>query len=392
MAPVKRVLLPFLLLVPSVAACGDRDAAAEVRAAAAERVVPVRTTPARLGSVAREETVSGIVEPLRRVFVNSQMAAEVVAVLAEEGDAVRQGQVLARLDDRQLRAELAGAEAAHEAAEAAYERAEQLRTREIITQAEYERERTAYAAARARLDQLRTRLEFAVIRAPAAGVVTERSVEVGNVVSPQTRLFTVDDVSTLVVRVRVSELDVVHLRRGADVEAALDAYPDRRLTGRIRRIFPSADPATRLVPVEVALEGEGARLARPGFLARVDLRLEARDGVVVVPPSAILPRDGAEVVFVVEDDRARRREVRTGLVGEERVEVLEGLAAGEVVVVDGHRGLSDGAPVRASATSGELETGETRRAGEASGSGGGAEASGTGDGVEARGDTGTAEP
>lgn len=345
---------PAALALALAAACGGREAA-EARPNGEERVLPVQTAAAELGTVARTAAVSGAVEPLRRVFVNSQMSSEVVAVRVEEGDAVRAGGVLARLDDRQLQAELASAEASYEVAEAAYRRAEQLREGEVITQAEYDEERTAYAAARARLEQLRTQLEFTVIRAPASGVVTERAVEVGNVVSPQTRLFTIDDISTMVVRVRVSELDVVHLLSGTEVGVVLDAFPDRPLTGRIRRVFPSADPDTRLVPVEVAFEGEGARLARPGFLARVTFRLEAREGVILVPSEATLSQGGRESVFVVEEGRAYRRPVTTGLVAEQRVEIRDGLEAGDLVVVEGQNGLRDGAAVRVVSAGSPLE-------------------------------------
>src|SRR5690606_36567165 len=161
-------------------------------------------------------------------------------------------------------------------AEAAYERAEQLRRSQVITIGEYERDRTAYAAALAQLDQLRTRRGYAVVRSPLNGIVLEKRVEAGDVVAPQTQLFRIGDVSTLVVRVPVSELDVVELSPGASAVMIFDAFPARTFTGRIRRIFPSADPGTRLVPVEVALDEAGAGVARPGFLARVTFALGAR--------------------------------------------------------------------------------------------------------------------
>lgn len=348
--------LAAAVLFLTAAGCGDRDASGAPNPEE-ERTFPVHTATAELGSVARAATVSGAVEPIRRVFVNAQMSGEVIEVRAQEGDAVAAGAVLTRLDDRQLRAQLASAEAAWEVAEAAFSRAEQLRAREIITQAEYDQERTAEAAARARLEQLRTQLEYAVIRAPVDGVVTERAVEVGNIVSPQTRLFAVDDVSTMVVRVRVSELDVVHLAAGAEVEVELDAFPDTSFGGRIRRVFPAADPATRLVPVEVELRGEAVRLARPGFLARTTFRLERRDGVVLVPVDALLSQRGSQTLFVVKEGRAQRRTVVTGLTGEDRVEIVEAVAAGEEVVVEGQNGLRDGAAVRVVSSAAPLEGG-----------------------------------
>jgi membrane fusion protein, multidrug efflux system len=259
---------------------------------------------------------------------------------------VREGQVLARVDDRELAAQEASAEAAFLVAQAAYERAEQLRSSQVITIGEYERDRTAYAAARSQLEQLRTRRGYAVVRSPLNGVVLEKRVEAGDVVAPQTQLFRIGDVSTLVVRVPVSELDVVELSPGASAEMIFDAFPSRAFSGRIRRIFPSADPGTRLVPVEVALDDAGAATARPGFLARVTFALGARSGVRLIPASALVSGTGGQAVFTVEESRAMRRSVQTGLTSEGQVEVLSGIEPGDTIVVTGGNTLRDGAEVR----------------------------------------------
>lgn len=306
----------------------------------------VEVRPVEIGRIARAVTVSGVVEPIRQVAVNSQLSGALLSVNVEEGDEVREGQLLARMDDRELRAQLAAAEAAFEVARAAFERAEQLRDRKVITLPEYERERTAYAAAKSQLDQLRTRVAFAAVTAPITGVVTQKLVEAGDVVGTNARLFTLADVSTKVVRVGVSELDVVELTVGDEVGVVLDAFPSRSFRGRIRRIFPSADPATRLVPVEVALEGEAATLARPGFLARTTFALNERDNVLLVPASALVRGTTGEAVFIVENGTALRRNVTTGVTSDGRVEIITGLRAGDQVVTKGNTTLRDGAAVR----------------------------------------------
>jgi membrane fusion protein, multidrug efflux system len=306
----------------------------------------VETAAVETGSIAREIEVSGTVEPLRSVGVNAQSAGALVSVNAEEGDYVQRGAVMARLDARELEAQVASARANWEVARDAFARAQQLRERQVITQAEFDAARAAEAAARASLDQLRTRIGYTVVRAPAGGVVTEKLVETGAVVGAQTKLFTVAEVSTLVTRVGVSELAVGSLRVGQSARVMLDAYPGQRFEGRIRRIFPAADPATRLVPVEVALTGEAARAARPGFLARVAFALGARDGVLLVPASAVVGQAGAQQVFVVVNGKAERRTVETGLSSEGRVEVVSGLREGEAVVVTGSNNVRNNADVR----------------------------------------------
>jgi membrane fusion protein, multidrug efflux system len=314
---------------------------------AGSRVQVVEVQRAARGSIARQSTVAGVVEPLRVIGVNSQLAGAVTQVVVQEGDRVRAGAVLARMDSREIQAQLASAQATYDVARAAHERAGQLRERRVITLPEYERERTAHAAAQAQVEQLRMRLEYATVRAPVSGIVTEKRVESGDVVGNQARLFTIADVSELVARVGVSELDVVELSQGDRVGITLDAFPNRELNGRIRRIFPSADPTTRLVPVEVAFDAPSAQLARPGFLARVTFDLATSEDVLLLPVQAVLGAQGAQTVFVVDgENRAQRRPVTTGLTSRGRVEIVSGLSDGDPVVVIGNSNLREGMTVR----------------------------------------------
>jgi len=309
--------------------------------------VAVEVAPVESGRIARAVTVSGNIEPLRVVGVNSQLAGALRTVTVEEGTVIREGAVLATLDDRELAAQLASAEAAYQVAESAWQRAERLRERQVITAAEYERDRAAHAAAAAQREQLRTRLGYATVRAPISGVITIKNVEAGDIVGVQNELFQIADVTTMVVRVRVSELDVVQVRAGDTAIVMLDAFPGQVLRGRIRRVFPAADPTSRLVPVEVALTGPDADVARPGFLARVTFALGAKENVLLVPASALVTdATGSQALFVIEDSQAHRRAVKTGLTSEGRVEVVDGVQAGEVVVIRGTNNLRDGATVR----------------------------------------------
>lgn len=340
---------PFVFTLAALlalSACGGDGEAAPASQRPGGPVPPVEVAKVTRGSMSRSSTVTGAVQPLRQVGVNAQLAGVLTAVLVEEGDMVSQGQVIARIDDRELAAQVRAVEAQLRLAESTFERSEQLREAQVITAAEYERDHANLEAVRAQLDQLRTRIGFATINSPISGVVTERRLLTGDAVAPQTRLFTVADLGTLVVRLPVSELDVGSLRAGETVNLRMDALPDQMFRGRVRRVFPTADTSTRLVPVEVVLEGEGARLARPGYLARVSFTLDERENAMLVPVNAVLGTAGAEAVFVVEEQQATRRQVITGLRQNDRVEILSGLADGDVVIVAGHNTLRDGARVR----------------------------------------------
>jgi len=165
-------------------------------------------------------------------------------------------------------------------------------------------------------------------------------------VSPQTRLFSVAETSTLVSRVMVSELEVPLLRAGAMVDVSVDALGGARVQGRIRRVFPSADTITRLVPVEVALTGSAINQLRPGYTIRSTFRLGARENALLIPTRAVMGPAGARTVVIVRQGKSERRIVRVGPDIDGKTEVLEGLTLGDSVIVAGQALLRDGATVR----------------------------------------------
>lgn len=345
-------LLVMLALSVTAGGCSsstsaERAGSGGARGGRGAQAVPVAAAEAQPRDLSRTVTVSGPVEPLRTVQVHSLAAGTIELVPVEEGTRVRPGQVLARLDDREVTAQHARAQAVLQGAEAEFHRAEQLRARELNSVADLDAARASFHTARADAELWSTRLDFTRVTAPIAGVVTVKHVERGGAVSANDPLFEIADDATLVVRVRVSELDVVNLTPGGQVSVQLDAYPDRRLSGRIRRIFPSADAQSRLVPVEIALGPPPAGVAiRPGYLARVELSVESRRGVVAVPAAAVGVSEGRPYVYVIEADTLVRRPVDTGLTASGWVEVTRGLASGERVVSSGHMNLRPGATVR----------------------------------------------
>lgn len=324
--------------------------------AVVERVVPVAVVEARPRDLARTVTVTGPVEPIRTVAVNAQTAGIVLRVLVEEGDRVRGGQLMAELDARETAAQLERARAILTNAEAAFERAQRLQASGLVTEAELDGARSAFQIATADVELWGARLAFSRISAPVSGMVTAKHVERGSAVSTNQAMFEIADDSLLVVRVRVSELDVVHLEPGTSVTLRLDAYPDAHIAGRIRRIFPSADAASRLVPVEVALGRAPAGVeVRPGFLARAEFALAGREDVLAVPASAVGVSGAGPYVYVVEADTLVRRTVATGMTATGWIEVTSGLETGDRVVSSGHVNLRQGTPVRV--TEGSTEEG-----------------------------------
>lgn len=347
------------MLLVAAAACGTDSASANPGGAASGRGPNASRGPGGNGQpspveiatvdrvrMVRTSLVTGQLAPLRVVGVNAQANGALINVSVEEGSRVREGQMLAALDARELEAQLEAAEKNLIFARSTAERSAQLFRQQVVTAAEYERDQAALAAAEATVTQLRTRLSFTRIVSPISGVVTQRFVQAGDVVGGQARLFTVADVSTLVTQLPVSELEVPMLREGANVNVAVDALGGRTVPGRIRRIFPAADSVTRLVPVEVAIEGAAARELRPGYSVRVTLQLDERPNALVVPTRAIVGASGSQSVYVIKEGRAERRRVRVGPDTDGVTEVFEGLVAGDTVITTGNALLRDGATVR----------------------------------------------
>jgi len=177
-------------------------------------------------------------------------------------------------------------------------------------------------------------------------VITERSVETGDIVSPNQRLFTIADVSTLVTRVQVSELEVGALSPGQEVKLTVDAVPDVQFSGRIRRIFPSADSTTRMIPVEVALTGQSTSRLRPGYTARTTFHLQSRNDALLVPVRAVQGGAGSQTVYVVREGKPARQPVRTGAEVDGRVEIVDGLKVGDTVIVAGATEVREGGSIR----------------------------------------------
>jgi len=294
-------------------------------------------------------TISSEVVAYRRSYVASRISGLIEEVNFEEGDRVREGDVMARLDTRQQRIELRNARVALEEAQDIKERTEKLYESDAVARAELLTARRNFEQAESEVDKLELQVEFGAIRAPVDGVVTARLIEVGNNVSVNERVFTVANMDLLVVRPGISEMNLTGLEVGQQVDVSLDVYPDQTFQGSIRRIFPSVDAESRLFTVEVELfQSEGGPIIRPGFLARIHFATDDLRDVLSVPIEAITERDGQNVIFVLneEEDRVELRSVDLGTQQDGYAVILGGLEEGETVAAANLDALSDGSEVR----------------------------------------------
>ena len=309
---------------------------------------PVLASTVGAQDLSRSITLSNPIEAIRVVDLAARTNGVVTEVLVEEGDPIKVGDVLARIDVAEQRAELARAQAQLQEREANFERFQQLKDRDYIDAASFEAARAELAIARSDVALWQTRVDFGEVTSTVNGTVIDRMIEPGEAIASNGVLFSIADLSTLVVRLGVSELDVGQLQVGQDVSVIIDAL-DRNQTqiGQIRRIFPAADPTSRLITVEVALPKTDAANIKPGFLARVELVVESFEDVIAIPAIAAGQRDGQAYVMVIDEDMTlSARPVELGVSRGVMREVISGLEVGERVVPSNPSELNAGDLVR----------------------------------------------
>ncbi|HEY5789251.1 MAG TPA: efflux RND transporter periplasmic adaptor subunit, partial [Gammaproteobacteria bacterium] len=336
---------PLLLAALLLAACQPADDGTPAKGGKRERQPQlVETVAVQSRAIAHAVTRTGTLRANRVVQLFNQEEGQVAALPFSEGDQVAAGTLVARLDDTLLRAQLDKAEATRRQAASDLKRLQSLKQRAVISDDELNRAETALQVADAEQALLRARLGYSTIRAPFDGIVAERKLEPGDVAPRFTHLLTLYDPGSLVIEATLSELLLAQVAAGDRVPVRIDALGEATFPGHVVRIHPTIDPRTRLGTLEIALDDPPPG-ARPGQLGRVALTLPA--SVRRVIPYPALRRDTqGEYVFRVAEGKVRRVAVRSGLLLGDEVEIVEGLADGEPVVLRGFLGLNDGTAVR----------------------------------------------
>lgn len=311
---------------------------------------PDPTTPVRVATVAAREAApavagTGLLVAERMVTLRSEVAGLVAAVAFEHGDRVEAGRVLVRLQDAEAQAAVAEAEAQATLAEADLARVRALAERQNASRADLDRAVAEAALAQARVARAREGLRRTRIAAPFAGVVGLRAVVKGDWLQPGREVTTLVDPASIAVDLAVSERDLPLLAAGMAAEVSVDAMPGRAFAGRVAFLPPALDAASRTGVVRVAVVDADPAL-RPGATARVVLRGRSAPALRVPTQAVLTTAKGSAVYVVGAEDKAVLRPVVTADRDVDSLRIVEGLSAGEQVIVDGLVRLRPGAPVR----------------------------------------------
>jgi membrane fusion protein, multidrug efflux system len=307
--------------------------------------IPVEVAEARAGSVSSYIGATANLVAENEVQVLAEIQGRVSRFHFEEGSRVSRGTVLVSLvsDEEQILLDKATARA--ENARASHERAIELAGADLLSRTDFDKTAMERRVADQELAEAQYRLSRTVIRAPIAGVVTIREVRNGQNVRPGDPLYTITDLDSLIADIYLPEREAMALTRESAVRMTAKADPSLQFAARIQRISPVVDRATGTVKVTVeASEVPGS--IRPGAFVQVDIVKQTRPAAIVVPREAVIRELQSAHLFVAEEGKAVRRDVKLGIEESELVEILEGVRAGEQVIVAGQGGLKEGAPVR----------------------------------------------
>jgi len=324
---------------------GDKSADEKDAKAIAETAIPVEVAKPIRGEMLAMYSGTATLEAEADAEIIAKVGGEVRRLLVEEGDLVLAGQVLAVLDDRQLRLQAAQTRAALAKAERDFNRQVELHEKGLVSAGAFEGLKYDLDNQRAANDIASLNLSYSEIRAPFAGVVSERHVKLGQEIAIGTSMFRVTDPTPLKAAVFVPERELARLKIGQAASIAADALAGRAFPAIVKLVSPTVDAATATFKVTLEVNDPKGDL-KPGMFSRVGIVFERRAEALTIPRIALLDTDGASNVFIVSNGKAEQRAIKTGLSNAGKLEVTEGLTGAEQVVVVGQNGLKDGNPVR----------------------------------------------
>lgn len=334
----------------SAAAAASKRAAAEAereksRQSAAE-MVPVETALVSRGPISAFLTFNTTLETEAMVDIYPQTTGQVEALMVEEGQIVKEGDPLLKIEDREMRVDMEESEANFEQLRRNFARTEDLFARKLINHQDYETQKNALELARLRFERAKIRHAYTTVRAPFAGVVASRESQVGARVATGTKLFSMVKLDEIVAKVYVPGryLPIVAENQVAIVTS--EFLPDRTFKGWVKRISPVIDPKSGTFKVTVGVRGERPSDLPPGLFVSVRVITDTRPSAVLLPKRAVIYEGGERYVFAVVNDRAVKRKLAAGYEDPDSIEAVSGFEVGTPVIVLGQSGLKDGSLVR----------------------------------------------
>jgi membrane fusion protein (multidrug efflux system) len=309
-----------------------------------EKGIVVEVASVSRATISASYNGTATLEATGQAQVVAKASGVLLDVLTEEGQSVRVGQVLARIDPDQQRLEVARNEAMLRKLEAEFARSTELFERKLVAEDAHERIRYDLATQRAAWEIAKLQLSYTEIRAPINGVVARRMVKKGNLIKINDALFEIVDIARLEAVLNVPERELRNMSAGQPVQLLVDAAPGSAFDGAIDRVSPVVDPTSGTFRVVCAFS-EASGVLKPGMFGRIEVSFDERANALVVPREAVIEGEGDVAVFLDRDGTAIRTPIQPGHINAQSVEVLSGLAEGDRVVTKGKVSLRDGSRI-----------------------------------------------
>ncbi len=305
---------------------------------------PVETAAVVKGNITANYSGSTTLEAEAEAVVVAKIGEVVKEIFVEEGDMVKEGKALAKLEDEQFKLEFSKAESLLKKLSNEYQRNEALFKTKIISKDTFDQVKYDYFTQKSAVGLARLNHEYTTIRAPITGVVSERLIKKGNMVRKNQATFRITGFTPLQALLHVPEREMSKLRKGFPAKLVADALAGEEFEGKIVRISPVVDAGTGTFKVTVEVRDKTLRL-KPGMFARVHIVYDTHEDALLVPRNTILEEDTEAWVFRVQKGTAAKTKVKTGYKNKTHVEILSGLGSGDTVVSTGIGTLKDGARV-----------------------------------------------
>ncbi|MBO6534654.1 MAG: efflux RND transporter periplasmic adaptor subunit [Balneolaceae bacterium] len=307
-------------------------------------VIPVEVMDVSRGTISAYYSNTATLEAVEEANIVSKVRGIIQEINVEEGDKVRAGQVIAKIEDDQYRIEAERAKATLDRMFNDFQRNKELFDKQLISAEVYENSRFEYEAQKSAYELAQLNYQHTSIKSPITGVISERMVKKGNMIGIDQQVFRVTDFDPIQAILYVPEHERSKIRKGQRAELLADAIPGTLFTGKVERISPTIDPTTGTFKVTIYMD-QNQDFLRPGMFGRVKIVYDTRENTKMIPKAAIISEDETQSVFVIKDSLAFRKTIRTGYINGTSIEVIDGLEDGEMVVTTGQGSLTDSTKV-----------------------------------------------
>ncbi|MDR8391804.1 efflux RND transporter periplasmic adaptor subunit [Aliifodinibius sp. S!AR15-10] len=314
---------------------GDKDSTA---------AIPVEISGVTRGSISAYYSTTTTLEAEEEAMVVAKVRGIVESLQVEEGDYVQKGQVLAKLEDEQLKIEAQRAKATMDRLYNDYQRNQELYEKQLISAEQFENAKFEYASQQAAYELAQLNLEYSTIKAPISGVISQRMIKVGNMVNTDEEVFKITDFNPLLAILHVPEHEMSKLNKNQVAYLQVDAIQGQSFQGKVLRISPVVNPETGTFKVTVAVNDNTKQL-KPGMFGRIRIVYDTHDNALMIPKNAVISEDGYNSVYEIKDKLAYRKNIETGYINGNNIEVISGLNEGDQVVTIGQSSLQDSALV-----------------------------------------------